>query len=63
MGEETLGTIVVTAFTIVVFLICAMLWTRSNYAVALIASIVLGGVAVWADYKVIKYFIDKHRSK
>lgn len=63
MGEETLGTIIVTMFTIVVVFICVALWNTVHTVMATLATVILGGVALWADINVIRYFIRRHRNK
>ena len=62
MGEETLGTIMVTMFTIVVVLICIVLWNTAHATAAILATVILGGVALWADINVVRHYIRKFRN-
>ena len=62
MDEETLGTIMVAMFTVVVVLICTILWNTAHTIAAILATIILGGVALWADSNVVRYYIRKFRN-
>lgn len=62
MDEETLGTIMVAMFTVVVVFICVALWNTVHTVIAVLATIILGGIALWADINVVRHYIRKFRN-
>lgn len=59
MENEILGTLLMILFdVVVVFMICG-LFSKAPLALAIIGTVMFGGVGVWGTIKVIKYWIKK----
>lgn len=63
MAEEIIGTIFAILFTFLVVMFWVLALGTEPIILIWIALTILSVVAVWVDYKVIRYFIDRKKLK
>ena len=64
LREDIFGTIFTVLFDIIAFIAIFVLWTvETPKLLSILGTIALGGVAIWATFKVGKYWFNKIKEK